>query len=199
MLTLYFVCLILGGTFLGFSLFSGADSDGGFDHGDVDIHTPDLDTDIQIDSHVHFDHHTAETVDAVRFLSFRNFVYFTSFFGLTGVIMSFIGTTPIWSFISASAIGSFSGFFGHKLMKYLKNNETGQGITLYGLIGKNAVVSVPVRRGGKGRIIINHNGQTIEMAAEIADSVEKDYFKLREHVIILEIINNTAKIIESDL
>lgn len=203
MLTFYLICLILGGSLLAFSLLTGSDSDGFDDAEGLDFHGSDATIDIHSHdateiAHLNSAEHKVDAADAVKFISMRNLIYFTAFFGLTGTILNFIGSTGIIAFISSVLLGGSSAVFGHKLMKYLKNTETGEGFALQNMIGQLATISHPIRKGGKGKILVTYNGQSFEMNAEMSDICELDLLKNRESVIILDIKNNTAKVVDSD-
>ncbi len=215
MFELYLFFLIFGGGLLGFSLLSGGDggdsgdthlhldahSDTGTDGGhSIEItHSADIHTGIQpiggTDSHA-IQH--SDGADSVKFFSFRNGIYFSAFFGLTGTALELLAFNFVFTLVSAISMGTFSAYFGYKLMKYLKANESGEMMNIGNLEGKVATVTLPIHIGRKGKIQINFKGQTEEIAAEIADASDRTEFKLREKVLIYEIRNNTAFVIEHE-
>ncbi len=198
MLTFYFIFLIIGGALLGISLLTGTDSDFADDASHFDFDGDNSDVTIHDSPELYQDGSVNDSADAIKLFSFRNLVYFAAFFGLTGTILTLMHSSTIISLISSLSLGAFSFIFGHKLMKYLKATETGQGINLKSLVGKQGFVSLPMKRGTFGKIILEQGGQTIELKAEIADVAESDSFKSHENVIIISINNNIAQIIDSN-
>ena len=215
MLELYLFCLIVGGGLLGFSLLTGgehgdteAHSELDF-HADADVHSLEINTessvtelDIHSDESISNIQHTELTnqnsLDSVKLISFRNIIYFMAFFGLTGSIFSYLAFLPLITFFASTSMGIFSGWFGYKLMKYLKSSESGESLNLYDLKGKQAIVTININKNSKGKIQTQCKGQTIELIAMIDDSSDKEFFKTRDKVLITDIKNNIAFIIEID-
>jgi len=202
MLIFYLLALIIGGGLLIFSLFAGNSTDE-FSTDVNSIHTDTIDSD-SLDSGIHLNHHTespskSSGIDAVKLLSFRNAVYFLSFLGLTGSILSFLSSSEIVTVLSSIVMGFSSTIIGHNLMKYLVKTQTGEGLNIHQLIGKTAKVTIPVKIGGRGKILVYYSDQTIELNAEVSTSSNKKSFTVKDNVIIAEISNNTAYIVESDL
>lgn len=196
MLLFYLICLIVGGVLLGVSLFGGDSSEisehSSLDDLHIDSHS------IEVTSHSEAPNHS-DSIDAVKFFSLRNITYFFAFFGLTGTLLNFLGSSQIFTFLASIFLGTISATTGYKLLKYLKSTETGDTFSLNELIGKTAVVSLPMNSGSRGKIVVEQNGQTFELPAEISKESLKGNFSARDNVIILEIINNNAIIIESDI
>jgi len=148
MFELYLFCLILGGGLLGFSLLTGGDHSTDI-HGSIDINA---DTGHSLDLHssddiTHIDIHSGEitetnkleiskndSADSIKLLSFRNIVYFISFFGLTGITFSLLLFSFLITFFCSLSMGGFAAWFGYKLMKYLVKSESGQSINISELI-----------------------------------------------------------------
>lgn len=204
MFEVYLFSLIVGGGLLGFSLITGgdhsADVHGHFDLHSGDAHALDIHSDHSI-THIESgkaEIQKADAADSVKLLSFRNGVYFTAFFGLTGTLLSLTSILPILTALFSVGMGSFAGWFGYKLMKYLKSSESGESINLKDLVGKQALVTLNVSKDTKGKIQTQCKGQNIELAAQIDESSEIDTFKMRECVLITDIRNNIAYIVSAD-
>ncbi len=204
MFELYLFCLILGGGLLGFSLFAGGDQSTDV-HGHLDLHTEtghslDIHSDSSL-SHIDVQHTEIsknDTADSVKLVSFRNIVYFTAFFGLTGTVLSYLSFIPFITFLSSIAMGGFAGWFGYKLMKYLAESESGQSLDLSELIGKQAIVTININKNGRGKVQTQCKGQSIELSAVIDESTDIEQFKMREKVLITDIKSNTAYIVSAD-
>jgi hypothetical protein len=214
MFYIYLSALIFGGSFLLMSLLLGDHDGDASDHSaldaghadidhDLDAHIDDFDTstDIEIsdaDTSHPIQHFHSDATDAVSFISFRNITFFSAFFGLTGLILDFLTIPFFISLFSSIGMGAFAWGFGHKLMKYLKSSQTGEGIDLAELKGRNAIVSLPVSKESKGKIFIRTETSNFEMIAKVSEVAKKDQFNPRDEVLIIEISNNIAYIVESD-
>lgn len=206
MLTFYLCCLIFGGILLGISLFGGHDSSSMEHSAELDMHdAPELGSasDIHISHIDHFDHqiehsHT-ELKDAVKFISFRNVIYFLTFFGLTGTTFTLLSISAFISFLASGAIGGLSWIFGYKLFKYLKESETGKGTETSDLNGKICRITLPVKKEQKGKIIVYLEEQIIEMQAIVSEASSKNEFVTGERALIVDIKDNIAYIDTTDL
>jgi hypothetical protein len=92
----------------------------------------------------------------------------------------------------------FHGFFGHKLMQYLKSSESGAGFDLSELKGKAALVTLPVSKDNRGKILVRTETSSIELIAKVSEVASQEIFQSGEMVLIIEISNNTAFIVEND-
>ncbi len=208
MLIFYLACLLFGGILLGVSLLSGGgDLDGtdALDSAHTDLDSLDANSDFDFDSDSSIEHidmsdadmtHEIESAtDAVKFLSFRNIIYFTTFYGLTGTTLTLIGTQFMLTFISALGIGSLSWFAGHKLMKYLKSSETGQALDSSTFIGREANVIVRTGKNKLGKVLVKSNNEINELFVKVSDSAEKDSFEKGEQVLIIDYSNSIYYVI----
>jgi hypothetical protein len=96
-------------------------------------------------------------------------------------------------------IGAFSWFFGYKLMKYLKGSESGEAISTFNLKGHLGTVTMPLHKSRKGKIIIEAQGTTQELTARISESEDYDTINSHEKILIIDIKNNEAICIKTDL
>ncbi len=200
MLTLFLVCLIIGGGLLAFSLLSSTHDDTTIDHsGELQInHDLDFNVDASTGEHFssehisHIDTHNLETIETVKFLSLRNFIYFLTFFGLTGTLMTLFDINSIISFISSFGIGILSYIFGYKLMKYFKSSESGEIVNIYNLIGRTGKVEIDIVGGNKGKILVNVGGRLIELIAMTSETNRDESLKSGEEVLITDIQQNIA-------
>jgi len=210
MLTLYLACLICGGVLLAISMFTGGDGGADVEHG-LDVH---VDTSLDAPAsgelvelpnagdQVAFGDHGANTVGdvahggalsaAFEFFSFRNIVYLTTFFGLTGSVLTLLNTPAIVTTISALGMGSFAMWVGHKFMKYLKSSESGQALHVRDLIGHVAVVSLPPTRSGRGKIRVRAGDRFVELLALVHPDSRHEQLPYGARVFVLDIERNTA-------
>ncbi len=210
MLTIYLACLIFGGILLSVSLFSGSsDTDSDVDHDfDSDHNFGDIDSTNEITTHsfehsaehtTDFSDNSAHITDAIKFFSFRNIIFFLTFFGLTGTVLNFLHFGSILTGLVSFVMGGFSAGFGYQFMKYLKNSETGTDSSIKLLEGRIGKVVIPVSKNKPGKLLLESRGQYFEIQALIAENSEYDYLKRGEEVLVLEIINNMAYIEKNDL
>lgn len=202
MLTLFLVCLIIGGGLLAFSLLSGSHDNSTMEHSgefqtdsEIDVHT-----EIASESGVSTGHitseispsHSTDASETVKFFSIRNFIYFLTFFGLTGTLLTLFEINTLISFLSSLGIGILSYLFGFKLMKYFKASETGEIMNVYNLIGRTAKVEIDIIEGNKGKIVVNFGGKLIELVAVKSDTAGYESLKSGEEVLITDIQQNIA-------
>ena len=223
MFYIYLASLIFGGSLLAFSiLFGGDHSDSHIDH---HLNIGDLGTDTALDAHnftsdihsdisdihsdvsdIHSDittshsdiqqHIVHDAGSAVSFVSFRNFVFFSAFFGLTGVVLDLLAIPFFWGLIGSLALGSFAWVSGYKFMKYFKASETGKSIDIYSLKGKSAVVTIKVSKAKNGKVFVNAGSEKFEMQARLSSISKRDEINAREEVLIIDIRNNILYIDE---
>jgi membrane protein implicated in regulation of membrane protease activity len=216
MLSIYIACLIFGGLLLAASFFMGSGHDVDA-HDSLDIHT---DTDFHsalegggnIDTHAEITHsddfgshsidnqqHGENPGDAVKFISFRNIIFFLSFFGLTGTALSMINISGIITLVSAIFIGFFSAITGYRFMKYLKSSESGEAINIYSLQGKTGKVILNLTKEKQGKILIEAGAHSIEIRSILSENSTEDELKNGDKIIIIDIKDNLATVIKSDL
>jgi membrane protein implicated in regulation of membrane protease activity len=200
MLTLFLVCLIIGGGLLAFSLLSGTHDNSTIDHsGELQIdHELDYSADAHTDGHFsshdlnQTDTHNVNPTETVKFFSLRNFIYFLTFFGLTGTLLTLFDINSIIALLSSFGIGILSYVFGFKLMKYFKSSETGEIVNIYNLIGRTGKVEIDIVGGNKGKILVNFGGRLIELIAIKSETDETESIKSGEEVLITDIQQNIA-------
>ncbi|HOJ03241.1 MAG TPA: hypothetical protein PK916_04485 [Bacteroidota bacterium] len=194
-----------------------ADLDHSLDaHADMD-HTLDAHADVDhaLDAHVDAGHgdaltHTADVHHgdvahasggmmsaAFQFFSFRNIVYLTTFFGLTGSILTWMATPAALTLLSAIGMGGFAMFVGHKFMRYLKSSESGEAVHERSLIGHVGTVSLAPTKERKGKVRVSMNGQWMEMLALVHPDSARDEYRFGEHVLILDVEHNVAQVDEA--
>ena len=117
MLTLYLVCLIIGGALVALSIFGGGDVDVDADVSadfDLDSDASGAGADVSADASVDSDASGAEAEGvevSARFLSLRSAVFFSAFFGLTGTLLTLLAIPVFLTAIFAVDL-SASGQFG---------------------------------------------------------------------------------------
>jgi membrane protein implicated in regulation of membrane protease activity len=137
--------------------------------------------------------------EVAKFFSFRNIVYFTAFFGLTGTVLKITSIGEIITFLFSLGIGTFSAGFGYSLMRYLRNTESGESLNIFDLNGREAKVSIDISKSRKGKIVVESGGSSMELTAMLSDNATEESIHKGEKVIIIEVNKETAIVVKSDL
>jgi hypothetical protein len=184
MFSLYVFALIIGGGLLVFSTIGGHDSHhGDVGHGDLG----------DGDAGGHHAH------DAWQWLSLRTLTYFMFVFGGVGAILTktwHVATMPlilVLSLVAGLGVGAaVSLVFG-----YLKKTDSGSGDSDDGFIGLNASVTLPIAKGGMGKVLVQRGPRTYELLARPHDGAAKGVSKWKS-VIVVEMKDGTALVAPSD-
>jgi len=192
MLSLYLFSLFFGSFLLGVSVLFGSladkdldkDFDKDLDHDldkafdvdpDVDVEADvELDGDVEADAEGH-----GELVDALEdasqdviwlpFLSMRFWTFGSATFGLIGLLMTLLGVvepiTGVVAGVASAGVGTLAAWF----FKQLKKDRVSAGVGLAQYVGNEAVILLPVRPGGVGKIRIRTSAGSLEIPASTHD------------------------------
>lgn len=161
----------------------------------IDSHPVDINGDSHPDA---IQHHLSEEADAVKFISIRNFTYFSTLFGLSGTIFTLIDIFPVFTFLISIGLGTFAAYAGYKTVKYLKSSETGEAVDIFNLKGRKGKIIVPATKARRGKMRLEVTGKTIDLIVKVSDVSEKDEFHNGEEALIIDIKENTVYIIPVD-
>ena len=179
MSTVYLLCLIFGGIFIGISIFAGTEAD--------------VDADVALDGDVDIDVEGGEGIAAAaRFLSLRNLIFFTAFFGLTGTLFSVLGVPAPVTLMVAVVMGVVAGGLMHKLMSYLRASEVGEESSAADLEGMTAKVFIDLSKKNRGKISVRKGDRWLSMVAVVHEEAERDRFKAGDTVTIVSVKDGTA-------
>lgn len=201
MLTLYLVCLAFGGILLLVSVFAGelggdADVDFGHDVGfghDVDVGGHDLDGG-------HVGDHDGQTLHTVfQYVSFRAVVFFLAFFGLTGAVLTWLGSAWVVTLVVSIGMGVVSGGGIQWVIGYLQRTESGQGFDLKQLEGSRARVLLECTRAQRGKISVDIRERTMQLLALVAEEASRDRFASGDTVIVVSVRDGVAYVSGEDL
>ncbi|MDX2342788.1 MAG: DUF1449 family protein [Acidimicrobiia bacterium] len=185
---------VFGWLFVGVFLFSAADFDTGLDI-DADL-DGDIDMDTDLESHADLSNSAAHLLGAL--FSFRSLVFFAAFFGLTGVLLTWLDTNIVVTILIAVGLGFFAAFINVKLMDYLKRTSVSSQLTDSTIAGNTANVVVPVGPGHKGKVAVDVNGQRIYLVATPYNERHQDEFAVGDSVVVVEVKNGAALITHMD-
>lgn len=188
MLEIYLICLFIGSVLIGFTLFGGHHD---VDHGE--LHLP------HDDAHFHgHPHGQSALAEAAQWLSLRNLIFFCAFFGLTGATLTWLGFSGALTLVTAVILGLFSAGLIHTSMKYLRRSESGAELHTESLKGCRAKVLIDVSREQRGKISVDVNGRILQLPAKVSEVATREGFRYGENVLIVDMDNGTAQIIEGD-
>ncbi len=194
MFGVFVLLAVFGWLFVGVFLFSAADFDTGLDI-DADL-DGDIDMDTDLESHADLSNSAAHLLGAL--FSFRSLVFFAAFFGLTGVLLTWLDTNIVVTILIAVGLGFFAAFINVKLMDYLKRTSVSSQLTDSTIAGNTANVVVPVGPGHKGKVAVDVNGQRIYLVATPYNERHQDEFAVGDSVVVVEVKNGAALITHMD-
>jgi hypothetical protein len=135
---------------------------------------------------------------AFEFFSFRNIVYATTFFGMTGSVLTWLAT-PFGLTLGASiGMGLFAATVGHRAMRYFRGSESGEVLHVATLVGHPAAVSLPLTKSRKGKVRITRAGQVIELLALLHEDSEHEIVQPADTVFIVAIDKDIAYVDRAD-
>jgi membrane protein implicated in regulation of membrane protease activity len=185
MLTLYVICLIIGGSLVAVSIFAG---------GDVDVDT-DLAGDVDVEAGSEAGSTDGEGVAAAaRFLSLRNAVFGAAFFGLTGTLFTVLGVGPLVTPVFAFGTGAIAAMSIHQLMEWLRRSESGVQDDTRSLTGTTASVVVGIDGPHHGKIAVRSGDRVTQLVARPHGTAERTRFEVGEDVVVIRIDNGIAEV-----
>jgi membrane protein implicated in regulation of membrane protease activity len=172
---LYLFSLIVGGGLIAYSLVGGHDSH----HGDAG-------------------HHDASGHEAVKWFSLRTLTYFLFVFGGVGAAL-----TKTWSalampivFVLAILAGVGVGALVSLAFDYLHRTDYGARASDDSFVGLTAAVTLPIRSGGIGKILVKRGDRSFELMARSLDASAKS--AAWKSVVVVEMKGGTAVVAPAD-
>ena len=157
----YWVSFLVGGFFVLLSMIGGdtdtdADADFDMDHDadfDVDHDVEfDMDHDVDTDTDVHVGSGDVDmSPDFVDLFTIRALFLFAAFFGLTGVLLSLVGTAEPTAGIMAAVMGLIAGLGGDYIIKQIGYAHISSAVTAIDLKGRTGTVIIPFEGENKGK------------------------------------------------
>jgi membrane protein implicated in regulation of membrane protease activity len=188
MFTVFVFLAVVGWIFVAVFLFASADFDV-----DVDI---DADLDMDLDGGGGALDSGLDLLGAL--LSFRSLVFFMAFFGLTGIVMTWLGAGTALAVILAVAIGLFTAYINTKLLRYLKRTSVSSRLPDSRIAGNAATVVVPISDDSRGKISVDINGQRLYLIATPFTSGRGDTYAIGDTVVIVEVDRGSALVTAMD-
>lgn len=193
---IYLIALIVGGFFVLLSIFGGGDTEA---DADVDLDV-DMDVDLDVDMDLDLDadlsgHDIGSGTGFVDLFSIRALFLFAAFFGLTGTLLSLVGTgepmTAIWSVLVGLAIG----LGGNYVIKRFGYQHVSSDISVRDLKGQTGTVLLPFEPGQKGKITLTVKGNHMQLIARpLAE--EGDPFERGDEVVVVRMDGSVAEVVK---
>jgi hypothetical protein len=217
MLGIYILSAMLGGGLLLFSILSGAHHDAsdvdmtgldadvagvdvdvaGADVSDVDLHVTGADVDAHIDHDADWAHDAAGELILGLFKP-RNMIFFLAGFGLTGTLLTLLGSPQGSVFGLAIGMGAGAMLVTHALFLWLRRSESGiDTISEREIEGRAARVVLPLQPGRPGQVSCLVGGQECYLTARLAAD-ESGSVAAGSEVVILRVENGIAEVIPFD-
>jgi membrane protein implicated in regulation of membrane protease activity len=188
MLTLYLVCLLLGGLLISLSIFGGGDTDA-----DLDVSG---DADVDVEGDLDADGEGEGLTAAARFLSLRNLVFFVAFFGLTGTLLTLLGADHLATLVTALGLGVLAAFAVQRLMDYLRTSQSGAVPGTSALAGAEARVVVGLAGVRPGKVDVAVGDRTYQFVARMHEGARVDHAEVGDTLVVVRVQDGIALVAE---
>lgn len=170
MLGVYLFAAVLG---CGLLVFSFGDDHGGQGHG-VDVHHG-------FAGAIH--PHVGDVL--LGFFRPRNLIFFLAAFGLTGSLLTWLGTSFAPTLLAAAGMGTGALLVTGALFRWLGRSDSAMDVVGDAeLEGTMARVVIPVGEGQRGRIACTIGGREVHLIARLAPGVGQALETGREVVVV---------------
>ncbi len=192
MLSVYWVCFAVGGTFVLLAVLSGLD---GVDFGDSDVDTP-LDDDIELTESQDqsppslFQPQKSAWRDLLSiFATLRFWTFALCFFGLTGLVLSHLPVQLPSALVAIAAVfmGILCGSLVAGSLRLLQKRHTDSLVRSDDLVGAMGTVEVPFDNHSRGKVRLLVKGSLIDM---LASTDEARPFKQGDRVLVVGLDQN---------
>lgn len=190
MFWIFVAAAIFGGAFLVPMLLGGLDTDVELDGPDVD--GPELDADTDLEAADTTAGGDAFGAIVASLLSFRTVVFFSAFFGASGIVFGAVGYSSLVTVTTAVFIGAAAAAANSILFGVLKSSQANSQISDRTFEGKPATVVTPIEAGRKGRVRIDLNGQPHYLVASQFEKGSLPMIGAGTSVVVVQVENGTA-------
>jgi membrane protein implicated in regulation of membrane protease activity len=194
LLYVYIAALVLGGVLLGASLLLGHDGDADVDvdvDADVDLDSPDADVDL----HADVEGHDAGGFGDIwlPFASLRFWVFFLTFFGLTGTVLAFFALAGRWpTLVAALGMGAGVGLAAAYAVRKLKQQVVGEIAGVEDYKGLEATVLLPIAADGRGKVRLTVRDQTVDLMAR---GEQGQAYAVGERVLVIDVAEGELRVV----
>lgn len=187
--TIYLICLLVGGFFVALSIFGGTDSDA-----DADL---DVEADAGMDGGPD-DAGSSDGVGLVDLLSVRTLFLFAAFFGLTGILLSLLGTGEPFTAVLAALVGLVVGLGGNYVIKRIGYEHVSSDVSIADLKGLTGNVLIPFGGAQKGKISLVARGHRLQLVARAFENQTIDVFEAGDEVVVVRVDGNVAEVVKPE-
>ena len=137
--------------------------------------------------------HAHTDTDWGRIFSLRNATYFLFAFGAVGVLLNFAwrGENDLIAFVFALVTGLVAWALSYVAFAYIRRTDSSKWLGDELLIGRVGEVSLPIMKGGTGKIVVSKAGQTQELLAKPHDEDDPNP-ESWSSVIVIEVRDGVA-------
>jgi len=149
---------------------------------------------VDADQHAfHADVPAGQDIDWGRIFSLRNTTYFLFAFGATGVLLQWLwgGNNTGLATLLAVATGLLAWTLSAVAFNYLRRTESGEMPGDRVLIGAAGEITLPILKGGTGKVLVSAHGQSKELLARQLDETDGDPSEWKS-VMVVEIRDGIA-------
>ncbi|NNE68802.1 MAG: NfeD family protein [Rhodothermales bacterium] len=198
--SVYLISLIVGGFFVLLSIFGGGETEGDFD-ADADFDAEfdldaDFDGDLDLDGGVDLGGDIGAGVGFVDLLSVRALFLFAAFFGLTGKLLQWTGSSEPSVAIQAVIMGLFAGLGGNYVIKRFAYKDVSSSIGERDYKGRTAKVVLPFDGADRGTVLLDVKGQRLQLPARSLDLEGIEAFSPGEEVVIIRMNGRVAEVVK---
>ncbi|QUY40994.1 NfeD family protein [Acaryochloris marina] len=199
MLTLYWSCFLIGGVFVLLAVI------GGIDGVEFELDELGIDSDVEI-----FDQTSrpSSTFDSISpksrkfpllglIKSLKFWTFGSCFFGLTGILLSFLqtGLSALAITLLAIVMGLICGTIMSGLLLYLRYQQADSLISHDDLVGLAGTVEVPFDAQSRGKVRLKVKGSILEV---VAFTDGNSSFQPGEQVVVVGTQENRVWVVSSD-
>ena len=179
MLKLYFFCLVIGGIFVGLAALAGLDGVDFDSDFDPDVALNDPSSASKSRSIFHRSRRRWQVLFSLRFWTFGG-----CFFGLTGVLLSWLtpSLSAHWIVTLSLLVGICCGGVMVWILSQLRQQQADSLVRCDDLLGLTGVVQLPFDAQSLGKIRVAVKGTSVDLMALTSDDSS---FKLGDQVVVV--------------
>lgn len=130
-------------------------------------------------------------------LSFRSIVFFITFFGVSGLVLTVLGSGDTITLVTSIVLGLFAAVLHAQLFAVLRRKNTSSQLQVTDLEGQAARVVLPINGVTKGRVRADIGGQPTFLVAQSYTS--EHAYDVGESVVVVTVEDGTAMVAGLDL
>ncbi|MBE9101710.1 NfeD family protein [Vacuolonema iberomarrocanum] len=202
--TVYWLCFAVGGVFVFLAAVGGLDG--------ADIADPDVDLGMEVEVDEEADLELVDPGDAAQrrrrvrpprprfpllslLASFKFWTFGSCFFGLTGLVLTWMGVSPLMVAIAAVSMGVFCGISIAWTLRSLRRRQVNSLVRTNDLAGLAGVVEIPLSLDSRGKVRLNVKGSMVDF---IAYTNEERVLEAGDRVFVVGTEQNCLWVVAAD-